>query len=51
MTYDEFMSAINSDVERILDENSVNVAQSLLQVCQKVNLAYQKNNFKSSETP
>ena len=31
MTYDEFMSAINSDVERILDENSVNVAQSLLQ--------------------
>lgn len=31
MTYDEFMSAINSDVERILNENSVNVAQSLLQ--------------------
>lgn len=31
MTYDEFMSVINSDVERILTENSVNVAQSLLQ--------------------
>lgn len=31
MTYDEFMSAINSDVERILSENSANIAQSLLQ--------------------
>lgn len=31
MTYDEFMSAVNSDVERILSENSVNIAQSLLQ--------------------
>lgn len=31
MTYDEFMSAINSDVERILTENSANIAQSLLQ--------------------
>lgn len=31
MTYDEFMSVINSDVERILEENSVNVAQSLFQ--------------------
>lgn len=30
MTYDEFMSVINSDVERILAENSANVAQSLL---------------------
>lgn len=31
MTYDEFMSAVNSDIERILSENSVNIAQSLLQ--------------------
>lgn len=31
MTYDEFMSVINSDVERILEENSVNVAKSLFQ--------------------
>lgn len=31
MTYDEFMSVVNSDVERILSENSVNIVQSLLQ--------------------
>lgn len=31
MTYNEFMSAINSDVERILTENSANIAHSLLQ--------------------
>lgn len=31
MTYDEFMSVINSDVERILSENSINIVQSLLQ--------------------
>ena len=51
MTYDEFMSAINSDVERILSKNSANIAQSLLQGCRKTNLAYQKNNYKSSEMP
>lgn len=49
MTYDEFMSAINSDVERILDEKML--LRACYKVCQKVNLAYQKNNFKSSETP
>lgn len=30
MTYDEFRSVINSDVERILVENSANIAQGLL---------------------
>lgn len=31
MTYDEFMSVVNSDVEIILSENSINIVQSLLQ--------------------